>query len=284
MNVVYNSNDLKKLLLEAKNQSLKIGFVPTMGALHNGHLSLVKAAKEKCDVCVVSIFVNPTQFNNANDLKTYPRTVEADVELLGAYADIVYLPSVEDVYPEKDERIFDFGELDKVMEGEHRPGHFNGVAQVVSRFFALIEPDYAFFGEKDFQQLAIIRAMVKMLGFKIEIVPMPIVREGSGLALSSRNQRLTENQRSIASSIYKVLSSAKREMNSCSVSETTTKVIDNLNAIDGFEVEYFSIVDGNTLQDVKQWTDSPYIVGCIAVYCGDVRLIDNIVFKEEKLA
>lgn len=284
MNVVYNSNDLKKLLLEAKNQSLKIGFVPTMGALHNGHLSLVKAAKEKCDVCVVSIFVNPTQFNNANDLKTYPRTVEADVELLGAYADIVYLPSVEDVYPEKDERIFDFGELDKVMEGEHRPGHFNGVAQVVSRFFALIEPDYAFFGEKDFQQLAIIRAMVKMLGFKVEIVPMPIVREDSGLALSSRNQRLTKNQRSIASSIYKVLCSAKREMNSCSVSGTITKVIDSLNAIDGFEVEYFSIVDGNTLQDVKQWTDSSYIVGCIAVYCGDVRLIDNIVFKGEKLA
>lgn len=284
MNVVYNSNDLKKLLLEAKNQSLKIGFVPTMGALHNGHLSLVKAAKEKCDVCVVSIFVNPTQFNNPDDLKTYPRTIEADVKLLDNYADIVYVPSVEDVYPEKDERIFDFGDLDKVMEGEHRPGHFNGVAQVVSRFFALVEPDYAFFGEKDFQQLAIIRAMVKLLDLKVEIVPMPIVREESGLALSSRNQRLTDFQRSRASFIYETLSAAKKEMKTSSVEATIRKVVDRLNAADHFDVEYFSIVDGNTLQDVKQWSDSPYIVGCIAVYCGDVRLIDNIVFKEENLA
>ena len=281
MEIVAKTNDLQELVQSKKQAKLTVGFVPTMGALHAGHISLVKEAKKDCDVCVVSIFVNPTQFNNLEDLEKYPRTIERDAALLAeAGADIVFTPSVDEIYPEPDTRIFDFGTLDKVMEGEHRPGHFNGVAQVVSRLFDIVKPTKAYFGEKDFQQLAIIRAMVKQLSLDIEIMPMPILRESSGLALSSRNERLSGEQKEITTNIYKALKGSKDEcLGKESVALTIEKVTEKINSIQPLRVEYFDIVDGYTLQSVKNWSDSEYIVGCIAVFCGDVRLIDNIVYK-----
>lgn len=281
MEIVAKTNSLQELVQSKKQAKLTVGFVPTMGALHAGHISLVKEAKKDCDVCVVSIFVNPTQFNNLEDLEKYPRTIERDATLLAeAGADIVFAPSVDEIYPEPDTRIFDFGTLDKVMEGEHRPGHFNGVAQVVSRLFDIVKPTKAYFGEKDFQQLAIIRAMVKQLSLDIEIMPMPILRESSGLALSSRNERLSAEQKEIATNIYKALKGSKDEcLGKESVALTIEKVTEKINSIQPLRVEYFDIVDGYTLQSVKNWSDSEYIVGCIAVFCGDVRLIDNIVYK-----
>lgn len=281
MEIVAKTNSLQELVQSKKQAKLTVGFVPTMGALHAGHISLVKEAKKDCDVCVVSIFVNPTQFNNLEDLEKYPRTIERDATLLAeAGADIVFAPSVDEIYPEPDTRIFDFGTLDKVMEGEHRPGHFNGVAQVVSRLFDIVKPTKAYFGEKDFQQLAIIRAMVKQLSLDIEIMPMPILRESSGLALSSRNERLSGEQKEIATNIYKALKGSKDEcLGKESVALTIEKVTEKINSIQPLRVEYFDIVDGYTLQSVKNWSDSEYIVGCIAVFCGDVRLIDNIVYK-----
>lgn len=281
MEIVTKRNSLQELVQSKKQAKLTVGFVPTMGALHAGHISLVKEAKKDCDVCVVSIFVNPTQFNNLEDLEKYPRTIERDAALLAeAGADIVFTPSVDEIYPEPDTRIFDFGTLDKVMEGEHRPGHFNGVAQVVSRLFDIVKPTKAYFGEKDFQQLAIIRAMVKQLSLDIEIMPMPILRESSGLALSSRNERLSAEQKEIATNIYKALKGSKDEcLGKESVALTIEKVTEKINSIQPLRVEYFDIVDGYTLQSVKNWSDSEYIVGCIAVFCGDVRLIDNIVYK-----
>lgn len=281
MEIVAKTNSLQELMQSKKQAKLTVGFVPTMGALHAGHISLVKEAKKDCDVCVVSIFVNPTQFNNLEDLEKYPRTIERDAALLAeAGADVVFTPSVDEIYPEPDTRIFDFGTLDKVMEGEHRPGHFNGVAQVVSRLFDIVKPTKAYFGEKDFQQLAIIRAMVKQLSLDIEIMPMPILRESSGLALSSRNERLSAEQKEIATNIYKALKGSKDEcLGKESVALTIEKVTEKINSIQPLRVEYFDIVDGYTLQSVKNWSDSEYIVGCIAVFCGDVRLIDNIVYK-----
>lgn len=282
MEIVAKTSDLQVLVQNKKQAKLTIGFVPTMGALHAGHISLVKETKKNCDVCVVSIFVNPTQFNNTEDLEKYPRTIDRDAALLAEVgADIVFTPTVEEIYPEPDTRQFDFGMLDKVMEGEHRPGHFNGVAQVVSRLFDIVKPDQAYFGEKDFQQLAIIRAMVKQLSLDVEIVPMPILREDSGLALSSRNERLSESERNIATNIYKVLKFSGEEFYSkASVLDTINAVAEKINSFEGLRVEYFDIVDGDTLQSIKDWDESEYIVGCIAVFCGQVRLIDNIVYKK----
>lgn len=282
MEIVAKTSDLQLLVQSKKQANWTIGFVPTMGALHAGHISLVKEAKKSCDVCIVSIFVNPTQFNNTEDLEKYPRTLERDAALLAEVgADVIFAPTVDEIYPEPDTRQFDFGMLDKVMEGEHRPGHFNGVAQVVSRLFAIVEPTKAFFGEKDFQQLAIIRAMVKQLSLPIEIVPMPILREESGLALSSRNERLSDSERNIATNIYKSLKfSAQSLYNKVSVPDTIAQIVAQINACSPLRVEYFDIVDGNTLQSISKWDDSDYIVGCIAVFCGEVRLIDNIVYKK----
>ncbi len=279
MVTVYTTKDLQQAVSAVKNEGKTVGFVPTMGALHEGHVSLVKKCCEQNDVCVVSIFVNPTQFNNPADLEKYPRTLEQDSEALAkAGADIVFVPSVEEIYPEPDTRQFDFGQLDKVMEGKFRPGHFNGVAQVVSRLFDIVKPDRAYFGEKDFQQLAIIRQMVRQLDLRVEIVPMPIMREDSGLAMSSRNQRLTENQRETAANIYRILSESKRLCKQKTVGEIRSLVIDQINKIDHLQVEYFEIVDGNTLQQISDWKDTDYAVGCITVFCGEVRLIDNIVY------
>lgn len=282
MRIIEKRSELLQLIEDYKKSDKTIGLVPTMGALHEGHVSLVRQAKQDNDLCVVSVFVNPTQFNNKEDLDKYPRDIARDARLLETEgADIVFAPTVEEVYPEPDTRQFDFGQLDKVMEGKFRPGHFNGVAQVVSRLFDIVKPDRAYFGEKDFQQLAIIRAMVKQLELNIQIVPMPIVRESSGLALSSRNERLSTEEKEIATNIYKGLLKSKNEWhNHQTVKETVENVIEYINSFDKLNVEYFQIVDGDSLQEINDWSDSQHIVGCITVFCGDVRLIDNIIYKK----
>lgn len=279
MIILETVSDLQKAIFPLKKEGKSVGFVPTMGALHEGHVSLVKKSIEQNDITVVSVFVNPTQFNNQEDLIKYPRTLDKDTSLLESVgADIVFAPLVKEIYPEPDTRQFDFGLLDKVMEGKFRPGHFNGVAQVVSRLFDIVKPDRAYFGEKDFQQLAIIRDMVKQYNFPIEIVPMPIIRELSGLAKSSRNQRLSETEKEQAVAISRILFKSKSECGRYSVKEMLKNVIDDINNVESLTVEYFEIVDGNTLQTIDNWSDTSYAVGCITVFCGDVRLIDNITY------
>lgn len=253
-----------------------------MGALHAGHASLVKRSVSENDVTVVSVFVNPTQFNDKNDLANYPRTLEADCQLLESLqADFVFAPSVEEVYPEPDTRQFSYPPIDTVMEGARRPGHFNGVCQIVSKLFYMVKPDRAYFGEKDFQQIAVIRAMVKDLQLPIELCPCPIVREESGLALSSRNTLLSEKEKRTAVCISQALRTSVPYSEHHTVNETHDLVVNALNATQGLEVEYFEIVDGITLQPVQSWEDTDYIVGCITVFCGErpVRLIDNIKYR-----
>lgn len=280
MKVIHTVSALKTLLQLYRQEGKTVGFVPTMGALHEGHATLVKQSVAENDVSVVSVFVNPTQFNNPEDLKLYPRTPEEDYQLLeNIGTDIVFAPSVEEIYPEPDTRIFDFGALDKVMEGSFRPGHFNGVAQVVSKLFSYVEPDKAYFGEKDYQQLAIIRSMVNQLNLSLEIVGVPIVREKSGLAMSSRNQRLSGLQRDEAAAIYRVLRESVGLAGVQPPSQVETFVTTSINNVASLRVEYFEIVDGETLQPVSAWQDSENIVGAIAVYCGEVRLIDNIRYR-----
>ena len=280
MQVVKTISELKSLISGFKNEGKVVGLVPTMGALHAGHKSLVDCARKENDIVVVSVFVNPTQFNNKQDLATYPRTEAADCRLLeAAGADVVFMPSVEEVYPEPDTRVFDLGAVAEVMEGAHRPGHCNGVAQIVSKLFAMVNPDRAYFGEKDFQQIAVIRKMVELEGFKLEIVACPIKREDDGLALSSRNVRLTAEQRMLAPNIFRILKESRNFASTHTVEETIAYVTDSLNALPQMEVEYYEIVDGSTMQPVRSWDASSHIVGCITVYCGEVRLIDNIAYK-----
>jgi len=283
MVVVKSVNELKKQVGRLRDEHKSIGFVPTMGALHQGHLQLVSRCVAENDACVVSLFINPTQFNDKNDFNRYPRTLENDTALLASVGcAIVFAPSAEEMYtPSEMETVFefDFGGLDEVMEGIFRPGHFNGVVQVVSKLFSMVTPDKAYFGEKDFQQLAIIRRMVQVMIFPIEIVGCPIVREKSGLALSSRNALLSEQERTTAAVIYRILSESKQLMHEKTVAETKAWVIDRLNAIDGLKVEYYEIVNGNSLQSITDWSDADYVVGCVTVYCGKVRLIDNINYK-----
>ncbi len=280
MKVFSTIADLKAEVAAQKAAGKTIGLVPTMGALHAGHASLVKKCAAENDIAVVSVFVNPTQFNDKNDLKNYPRTLEKDAELLQSVGcNLIFAPSEDEIYPEPDTRVFDFTPLDKVMEGKYRPGHFNGVAQIVSKLFDIVTPDRAYFGEKDFQQLAIIREMVKQLGLSLEIIACPIVREADGLALSSRNARLTDSQRKKAVTISKVLFESRNFAPSKPIAELTDWVIDNVNKESELRVEYFEIVDGNTLQAVSDWNQTDYIVGCITVFCGEVRLIDNIRYK-----
>lgn len=280
MEVFSTIESLKKAVSEAKNAGKTIGFVPTMGALHEGHLSLIQTAKQHCDVVVVSIFVNPIQFNNADDLKTYPRTLEADCDKLKTVGcDMVFAPSVEEMYPEPVTETYNFGELEAVMEGSQRPGHFSGVAVVVRRLFEIVEPLKAFFGEKDFQQLAIIKQLVKQLNLNLEIVPCPIVRADDGLALSSRNMRLSADARAIAPKIYETLCGGKNKMKECTIDEVKTYVIDTLKSYEVFEPEYFEIVNDTTLQPISDWNASEGVVGCIAVWLDGVRLIDVIRFK-----
>ena len=271
--------DLQNELFNYRKEGKKIGLVPTMGALHQGHASLVRRSVDDNDITVVSVFVNPTQFNDKNDLKNYPRTLEADCALLEeCKADIVFAPSVEEMYPVEDKRVFEFPPVTTVMEGAHRLGHFNGVCQVVSRLFYIVRPTNAYFGEKDWQQIAVIKAMVKYLQLPVNIVECPIIRDQSGLALSSRNQLLSENERKIATNIFKYLDKSRVKAKKESVKQVHDFVVDNINAIEGLQVEYFEIVDGNTLLSISSWDESDYVVGCITVYCGSipVRLIDHI--------
>lgn len=280
MEIIRTVDGLKSRIRDRRNggSEVKVGLVPTMGALHDGHLSLIDRARKENDVVVVSVFVNPTQFNNPEDLRTYPRTEEADcAKLEEAGVDFAFVPSVEEVYPEPDTRVFDLGPVAEVMEGAMRPGHFNGVAQVVSRLFKMTEPDRAYFGEKDFQQIAVIRRMVELEGFdKLEIIACPIRREEDGLAMSSRNVRLTPEQRQTSPAIYRALKESIDYSRSHSVEETKNRVINSVNSNPDMEVEYYEIVDARTMQPIKDWSESKEPVGCITVYCGKVRLIDNI--------
>jgi pantoate--beta-alanine ligase len=261
----------------AQHQGKKIGFVPTMGALHEGHISLVERARKECDIVVSSVFVNPTQFNDKADQERYPLTEEADKKLLeAAGCDIVFMPQVEEMYPEEDTRVFNFGSIETVMEGKYRPGHFNGVAQIVSKLFYAVEPTRSYFGEKDFQQVAIIRDMVRQLNMPVEIIACPIIREESGLARSSRNELLSAEERKKAALISEVLSKSVNFAKEMSVEEVKNWVCEQFTHDEVFKMDYYDIVDGNSLQSVSSWEDSDYIVGCIAIYCGKIRLIDNI--------
>ena len=275
METITNSEELRRAL--GSRDRSGIGFVPTMGALHAGHRSLVERARRECATVVVSVFVNPTQFNDKTDLKNYPRTPEADLRLLEEVgADYVFMPSVEEVYPEPDTRTFDFGMIDKVMEGATRPGHFNGVAQVVSRLFDLVKPAKAYFGEKDFQQIAVIREMVRQLRIPVEIIPCPIVRGEDGLALSSRNTLLDTDHRAAAPYIYKVLKAAVEKSHQTTPDQLAAWVTAQVESNPLLKVIYFQVVDAATMQQVRTWEESPVIQGCIAVQAGDIRLIDNI--------
>ncbi len=283
MKVVATKTELKSLLDEYRVKGKSIALVPTMGALHQGHASLVKRSVMENDITVVSVFVNPTQFNDKNDLKNYPRTLEADCCLLEKEGvDIVFAPAVEEMYPEEDTRVFTFAPLDTVMEGACRPGHFNGVAQIVSKLFYAVEPHKAYFGEKDFQQLAIIREMVRQLDIDVDIVGCPIVRECDGLAMSSRNTLLSKEERGRALAISRTLFSSLEYAKANTLAATRAFVESEINNVPGLDLEYYQIVDGNTLQEIAEWGNSDYVVGCIALFCGKVRLIDNIVYKENK--
>lgn len=264
----------------AQYQPSEIGFVPTMGALHAGHRSLVEKARRECKIVVVSVFVNPTQFNDKTDLKNYPRTPEADLAILEeAGADIVLMPTVEEIYPEPDTRQFDFGLIDKVMEGATRPGHFNGVAQVVSRLFDIVKPGKAYFGEKDFQQIAVIKAMVKQLGLELQIVECPIIRDIDGLALSSRNLLLTAEHRAAAPEIYATLKQCADKAQQMTPQQLTEWVISEVEKSGLLKVIYFQAVDSLSMQEVASWQQSEHIQGCIAVQAGAIRLIDNVKIK-----
>jgi len=281
MKLIQTIQELRTELDALRKEGKTIGLVPTMGALHAGHASLVKRAVAENDVVVVSDFVNPTQFNDKNDLLKYPRTLDADCKLLEECgASFVFAPSVEEIYPEPDTRQFSYAPLDTVMEGKFRPGHFNGVCQIVSKLFLIVEPTRAYFGEKDFQQLAIIREMVRKYPFNLEIVGCPIVREADGLALSSRNARLSDEQRIQALQISKTLFASVEYAQTHTLAETKAFVESAISIAEGLRLEYFEIVDGNSLQTVCDWKDGSYIVGCITVFCGEVRLIDNIKYKE----
>lgn len=278
MKIIRTVKELKEAVSALKSEGKSVGLVPTMGALHDGHISLVERARTGNDAVVVSVFVNPTQFNNPDDLRTYPRTEDADCHRLEkAGVDIAFIPSVEEMYPEPDTRVFDLGPVAAVMEGAMRPGHFNGVAQVVSRLFAMVNPDRAYFGEKDFQQIAVIRRMVELEKFPIEIVACPIKREIDGLALSSRNVRLSAHQREVAPNIHRVMEeSLAYKASGASLKDVKHRVIDEINAYPEMEVEYYEIVNAADMQPVAEWSDCDEAVGCITVYLGDVRLIDNI--------
>ncbi len=281
MNTIRTVEELGRQISAARALGRTIGLVPTMGALHEGHLSLIERARRDNDIVVVSVFVNPTQFNNPDDLRTYPRTEEADLEKLrAAGVDIAFVPTVEEIYPEPDTRVFDLGPVAEVMEGAMRPGHFNGVAQVVSKLFAMTRPTRAYFGEKDFQQIAVIRKMVQLEGFDLDIVSCPIKREADGLAMSSRNVRLTPEQRQLAPVIHRTLEGSVSWAFDHSVKATKKYVIDTINSFDGLEVEYYEIVDADTMQPIQDWADCSQAVGCVTVYCGDVRLIDNIKYRK----
>lgn len=281
MKIIKTIKEIHQLIISLQKEGKKIGFVPTMGALHEGHLSLVKSSVAENELTVVSVFVNPTQFNNKKDLEKYPRNFEQDFSLLSQNAcDIVFAPSDNEMYPEKDKRIFDFGNLDKVMEGKHRPGHFNGVGQIVSKLFEAVPANSAYFGLKDFQQLAVIQEMVRQLKIDIKIVPCPIIREENGLAMSSRNELLTKEQRDEASFIFETLSEIKKLSATKSVEEIEAWGLAKIKEYKNFNLEYLEIVDNKTLNTVTNWQTGNGISACVAIFAGEVRLIDNIQIKD----
>ncbi len=270
-------SEIKAFVKKQKNVGKTIGFVPTMGALHQGHLNLMKRAKKENDLLVVSIFVNPIQFNNKEDLVKYPRNLNNDIDLLKSVGcDVLFAPSTTEMYPDKIKKQYNFGLLENVMEGASRPGHFNGVAIVVNRLFNIVLPNKAYFGEKDFQQLAIIQQLVQIENIKVEIVPCSTVREDDGLAMSSRNQHLTPEQRKVAPTIYKLLTFAKKQSKVLSPDLLKTQLTDMFNAIPEFELEYFEIADDNELQPITSWNKASGIIAFAVVKLGNVRLIDNI--------
>lgn len=294
--IIFKSiSELRKHLNSIRNQQKSIGFVPTMGALHKGHISLIDAAKAQSDVIIASIFVNPTQFNDINDLKNYPKDLDSDIQLLEkAGCNVLFAPEIGEMYTPgelelkkqqvadrswTEGKIVDFGILDKVMEGAHRPGHFNGVAQVVSKLFRIVEPHKAFFGQKDFQQVAIIRSMVKQLALPVEIITCPIMREADGLAMSSRNVRLTAVERKVAPRISNTLFKIKEERTNKSIAELKTYAEAEIGMEPTMHLEYFEIVNADTLEKISYFSQAKSAVACIAVTIGTVRLIDNIILK-----
>lgn len=286
MLIIRTAAEVEQFVAHERQNGHSIGFVPTMGALHEGHLSLVERSVAENDVTVVSVFVNPTQFNNPDDLATYPRDEEADFRLLAkAHATVAFAPSVEEMYPggveNRRRRQFTLGVQATVMEGKFRPGHFQGVAEVVARLFNIVRPNRAYFGEKDFQQIVIVRNMVATEKMDVQIVPCPIKRADDGLALSSRNTLLSPSQRLRAPEIHRALKESVDFAKTHSVTETHDMVVNRLNGVEEMKVEYFEIVDGRTLLPVEDWNESPWIVGCITVFCGKVRLIDNICYKKD---
>ena len=277
MIVFEKAAELHQFLASKRAKGKSVGFVPTMGALHNGHISLINKAKAENNLAVASVFVNPTQFNNADDLKKYPRTIDADKALLEKFGcDALFFPSVDEIYPEKDSTVFDLGGLDTLMEGKFRPGHFNGVAMVVKRLLEIVQPDNAYFGEKDFQQLAIIRYMVKAKKLPVTIVDCPTLRETSGLAMSSRNMRLTEDEKVEAAAIFRALLEAKEHAKTSTPHKVKELFESTIHQNPVFRFEYFEIVDSETLLAVEQWNPHRKAVGCVAIWIRDVRLIDNL--------
>jgi pantoate--beta-alanine ligase len=279
MKVFTTIKETSDYLSRQKAEDMQIGFVPTMGALHEGHLSLMQRAKEENDLLAVSVFVNPIQFNNAADLEKYPRDMDRDRKLLEQIGcDVLFAPDVEEMYPEPETTAYDFGPLQRVMEGASRKGHFNGVAIVVRKLFGIIGPQKAYFGEKDFQQLAIIQELVRQYKLPVEIVPCPIVREPDGLAMSSRNERLTAEERKIAPEIYRILQAAKAKIDELSPPELKKWVEEQFDKEPEFRLDYFEIADDTYLQPVENWDNNKGIMGFVAVFLGNVRLIDNIRF------
>ena len=278
--IVYRTkDDLTGHLLSLKTEDLTIGLVPTMGALHAGHASLVERAAFENDLVVVTIFVNPTQFNDPSDLEHYPRTLDQDLELLRSLrADLVFVPSVREMYPGKDTQTFDLGGLDRVMEGAYREGHFNGVAQIVSKFFLMIHPDRAYFGQKDFQQLVIVRRLVNILNLDLSVVSCPIIREKDGLAMSSRNVRLSKEERKLAPFIYETLVQAREQKETLSPEQVKEWVRLRFLEQPLMRLEYFEIVEDKGLTSIQTWDEKVNKVGCLAVHLGKVRLIDNLYF------
>jgi pantoate--beta-alanine ligase len=279
MQIAKNIKETDLAITAASTQGKTIGFVPTMGALHRGHISLQERSRKESDFTVCSIFVNPIQFNNPDDLKKYPRTEDKDLRMLEeAGCDLVFMPSVQEMYPEKNTTVYDFGHLGNVMEGKFRPGHFNGVAVVVKKLFDIVRPQRAYFGEKDFQQLAVVKTLVEMLKLPVEIIPCPTLRETSGLAMSSRNERLSPADRQTASIIYQAMSEVKKMVPKMQPAEIEKLIRDQINAAPGMQLEYFNLVDARTLMPVNEWKPGQQVVGCAAAHIGGVRLIDNMLF------
>jgi pantoate--beta-alanine ligase len=274
---VYTRHGCNQLLTEIRNQGKKIGFVPTMGALHQGHLSLIDASKQQTDFTMASIFVNPEQFNDKHDYEKYPRVIDDDLQKLeNTGCDGVFIPSYDEIYSGEELTGYGLGNLESIMEGAYRPGHFQGVAMVVDRLFNIIQPSVAYFGEKDFQQLQVIKHIVNTLNHDVKIVACPIIRENDGLAMSSRNLHLSKEQRKVAPEIYKALIKAEQNADKLTIPELKNLVVNQVNQNPLLHVEYFEIVNEDNMQIMQQWKEGKNMRGCIAVVTGDIRLIDNI--------